>query len=76
MKQILLIGIVTLLLVAIVGASIYLVRASSDSVIESETVETSIGCGSCSGTCSSSSACGQAGCPMKAEGSCGCGARN
>ncbi|HOW36899.1 MAG TPA: hypothetical protein PLK34_01475 [Candidatus Pacearchaeota archaeon] len=76
MKQLLLIGLVTLLLVSIIGAGIFLVRASSDSVIESKTVETLTGCGSCDGTCSSSSACGQAGCQMKSEGSCGCGARN
>ena len=74
MKQLLLIGLITLLLVAIIGAGIFLVRASSDSAIE--TLEVPRGCGSCDGTCSSSSACGQAGCQMKLEGSCGCGARN
>lgn len=70
MKQILIIGMIALLTIFLIGAGTYALTASQDS--EVETPKT---CGSCNGNCNSEVGCGQAGCQLKDEESCGCAKR-
>jgi hypothetical protein len=69
MNKILVFGMIALFAVAIMGLGSLVVDASSENVPEVKT------CGSCAGSCSSSSGCGQASCQMETEGSCGCANR-